>query len=181
MHLNSAAAPRRFGFAAALAVLAVLAMFALPGPAAAAKATKAVKYEGKTSSGHKITFTLKNKRLYDMESGIAVSCVSIQGGGSPTGGVETFSYKGYVPLSPKPVEFVFMKKPALYYNEVTTTHHLSSKIVNHRTGLITGTQRIQYSFLIPKYPIGTFTIYSCLGEGSFRAKPVAPSGGKKRG
>jgi hypothetical protein len=30
--------------------------------------------------------------------------------------------------------------------------------------------RLQYSFLIPKYPIGTFTIYSCLGGGTFKAK-----------
>jgi hypothetical protein len=31
--------------------------------------------------------------------------------------------------------------------------------------------RWQYEFLIPKYPIGTFAIYSCLGEATFAAKP----------
>jgi hypothetical protein len=30
--------------------------------------------------------------------------------------------------------------------------------------------RLQYSFLIPKYPIGTFTVYSCLGGGTFQAR-----------
>ena len=68
-----------------------------------------------------------------------------------------------------------MKKPAFHYNEVTTKHTLSSRL-NRRTGVITGKQRIQYSFLIPKYPIGTFVIYSCLGSGKFKAKPVAPRG-----
>jgi hypothetical protein len=151
--------------------IAVVALVATLVFASVAQAGKAVKYEGKTSSGHKITFTLKDKRLFDMESGIAVSCIPIQGGGSPTGGVETFSYTGWVSLGPER-EFTFMKKPAFYYNEVTTNHTLSSKIVNHKTGLIVGSQRIQYEFLIPKYPIGTFSIYSCLGEGTFRAKPV---------
>jgi hypothetical protein len=35
-----------------------------------------------------------------------------------------------------------------------------------------GKLRWQYEFLIPKYPIGTFSIYSCLGEGTFTAKPA---------
>ena len=149
-------------------ILALLAVFVF-APAAEAKP---VKYEGKTSSGHKVTFTLKGKRVYNLESGIAVSCISIQGGGAPTGGVETFSYTGWVELGPEH-EFSFMKKPALHYNEVTANHTLSTKLVNRKTGLITGDQRIQYEFLIPKYPIGTFVIYSCLGEGPFRAKPIA--------
>lgn len=169
---------QRFG-AVAITALALLVSLVLVAPAAA-KAPKAVAYEGKTSSGHKITFTLKKKRLYDMDSGIAVSCVAIQGSGPPTGGVETFSYDGWVPLSAKPVEFEFMKKPAVHYNEVTAKHKLSSKIVNHRTGLITGTQRIQYSYFLPTFPFPSFVIYSCLGEGSFRAKPVAAGGGKKK-
>jgi hypothetical protein len=151
--------------AVGLAVLGVLAA------AAPAQAGAGVKYKGKTSSGHPITFTLKGKRLVDMRSGISVSCISIQGGGMPLGGAETFSYDGSVPLSAKGVDFTFMKKPAFYYNEVTTKHTLSSKL-NRRTGVISGKQRIQYSFLIPKYPIGTFSIYSCLGSGTFKAKPV---------
>jgi hypothetical protein len=155
--------------------IGVLALLATLVFVPAAHAGKAVKYEGKTASGHKITFTYKDKRLYDMESGIAVSCIAIQGGGAPIGGVETFSYKGWVSLGPKR-EFSFMKKVAFHYNEVTTNHTLSTKI-NPKNGTIFGTQRIQYEFLIPKYPIGTFTIYSCLGEGSFKAKPVV----KKKG
>jgi hypothetical protein len=153
-----------------LAVLAALAVAAVP-----AQAARGVKYKGKTSSGHPITFVLKGKKLVDMNSGISVQCVSIQGGGAPTGGADTFSYKGWVPLSGKGVDFTFMKKPAFHYSEVTTKHTLSSKL-NRRTQVITGTQRIQYSFLIPKYPIGTFVIYSCLGTGEFKAKPVSRRG-----
>jgi hypothetical protein len=148
--------------------LVVLGALAAAVPA---QAGSGVKYKGKTSSGHPITFTLKGKKLHDMRSGISVQCISIQGGGSPTGGADTFSYDGAVPLSGKGVDFEFMKKPAFHYNEVTTKHTLSSRL-NRRTGVITGKQRIQYSFLIPKYPIGTFVIYSCLGSGEFKAKPV---------
>src|SRR4051794_3125925 len=149
-----------------LAALAVLAVAAAP-----ASAAKGVKYKGKTSSGHPIRFTLKKARLYNMSSGIGVSCVPIQGGGSPNGGVETFSYSGWVKLNPKGEDFTFKKKPSVYYNEVTTKHTLAAKL-NRRTKAITGTQRIQYSYLIPKYTPGTFSIYSCLGRGTFKAKPV---------
>jgi hypothetical protein len=151
-----------------IAGLAVLGLLAVAVPAQAAGG---VKYKGKTSSGHPITFVLKGKKLHDMRSGIGVQCISIQGGGAPTGGVDTFRYDGWVPLRSKGVDFTFMKKPAFHYNEVTTKHTLSSKR-NRRTGVITGKQRIQYSFLIPKYPIGTFVIYSCLGSGEFKARPV---------
>jgi len=170
----------RLRLTAALAV-AMLAALVLAGPAAAAgkkkaekpwnNPNKAVAYEGTTASGHKITFTFKKNRLYDMESGIAVSCVAIQGHGSPTGGVETFSYSGYVPLNPAGVDFTFMKKPAVYYNEVTTNHTLATSI-NRKNGTITGSQRIQYEYFLPTFPMPTFVIYSCLGEGSFTAKPV---------
>jgi hypothetical protein len=155
-----------------IVVLAVTALLVAAAPAAAGTG---VKYKGKTSSGHPITFTLKGKRLYEMRSGIRVSCISIQGGGAPTGGVDTFSYAGWTRMSRKGVDFTFMKKPAFHYNEVTTKHTLSTRL-NRRTRTITGTQRIQYSFLIPKYPIGTFVVYSCLGSGKFKAKPARSRG-----
>lgn len=139
--------------------------------AAPAQAAGGVEYKGRTSSGHPITFELKDKRLYDMQSGIRVSCVPIQGGGAPLGGTDTFTYKGWVGLSRSGVDFTFMKKPAFGFNEVTTKHTLSSRL-NRRTRTVTGKQRIQYSFLVSKYPIGTFTVYSCLGSGEFKAKPV---------
>ena len=61
-------------------------------------------------------------------------------------------------------------KPAFYYNEVTANFRVTSKKL--RNGTIKGHLRWQYEFLIPKYPIGTFSIYSCLGEATFSAKPV---------
>ena len=150
---------------AALTALAVLAVGVAPA------AAKGVKYKGKTSSGLPMRFTLKHKRLYNMSAGIHVSCLPIQGSGSPLTGGDSFSYKGWVPLSKKPQNFTFMKKAAFSFNEVTTKHTLTSKL-NRRTKVITGTQRIQYEFLVPSYYPGTFTIYSCLGNGKFKAKPV---------
>ena len=67
------------------------------------------------------------------------------------------------------VEFDAELKPAFYYNEVTMHFRVITK--KFRTGTIKGSLRWQYEFLIPKYPIGTFSIYSCLGEASFRATP----------
>jgi hypothetical protein len=61
-------------------------------------------------------------------------------------------------------------KPAFYYNEVTTNFEVTSKKL--RKGTITGQLRRQYEFLIPKHPIGTFSIYSCLGEATFKARPA---------
>jgi hypothetical protein len=66
------------------------------------------------------------------------------------------------------LSYSFMEKPAFHYNEVTMKNDLWLKRRGKRT--ITGRMRLQYSFLIPKYPIGTFTIYSCLGGGTFKAK-----------
>ena len=42
-----------------------------------------------------------------------------------------------------------------------------------RNGTIRGHLRKQYQFMVSKYPIGTFTIYSCLGEATFRGQAQA--------
>ena len=146
--------------------LALVATLAIAAPAAAAAP---LKYKGKTSSGHNITFTVKKHRIYDLTAGIRASCIPIQGGGSPMGGVELFAYKGYVPFK-KHNRFSFMGKPAFYYNEVTLNHDLWTQKRPNR--VIKGRMRLQYEFLIPKYPIGTFSIYSCAGGATFKSKPV---------
>jgi hypothetical protein len=147
-----------------LMVVALLAVAAAP-----ASAAKTVNYKGKTSSGHKITFKVKNGRVHDLVGGIRMSCIPIQGGGSPQGGSEIFGFKGSVPFKAHN-RFSFMAKPAFYYNEVTMNHDLWLK--RGGPGRINGRMRLQYQFLIPKYPIGTFTIYSCLGGATFKAKAV---------
>ena len=147
-----------------LLLAAMAALFAVSAPAASAKP---VKYVGKTSSGHKITFTVKKGRIYNLTAGIAAQCLSIQGGGAPISGAEIYSFRGYVPLKAHN-RFKYMQKPAFWWKEVTMTHDLWVK-KNGRN--ISGRLRQQYSFLMPKYPIGTFQIYSCLGGAKFKAKP----------
>ena len=147
----------------AITPLAILALLALAGPASA---SKTVTYKGKTSSGHKITFQIKNGRIHDLTAGIRMSCIPIQGGGTPTGGAEVFGFRGSVKVKPH-LRYSFMEKPAFYYNEVTMQNDLWLNRRGKRT--VTGRMRLQYSFLIPKYPIGTFTVYSCLGGGTFKA------------
>jgi hypothetical protein len=145
--------------------LIVIALLALAAPASSA--AKAVTYKGKTSSGHKVTFQVKNGRIHDLTAGISMSCIPIQGGGAPTGGVEVFGFRGSLKVKPH-LSYSFMEKPAFHYNEVTMNNDLWLKRRGKRA--ISGRMRLQYSFLIPKYPIGTFTVYSCLGAGTFTAK-----------
>ena len=151
-------------YAAPLAAAAALGI-AVPATAGA----KTVNYQGKTSSGHKITFQVRNGRVKDLTAGIRMSCIPIQGGGYPLGGSEIFGFRGSLPLKAHN-RYSFMEKPAFYYNKVTMNNDLWLK--RGARGAINGRMRLQYSFLIPKYPIGTFVIYSCLGGGTFKAKPV---------
>ncbi|HYH58962.1 MAG TPA: hypothetical protein VD790_07050 [Thermoleophilaceae bacterium] len=130
---------------------------------------KSVDYVGKTDSGHKVTFTLKNKRMHELRAGVRMSCIPIQGGGAPTGGSEIFGFRGKTRMK-RHIEFSFMSKPAFHYNEVTMNHDVWTK--RRPGGVIKGRMRLQYEFLIPKYPIGTFTIYSCLGGARFKTKRV---------
>jgi hypothetical protein len=148
----------------AFIAVAACAVVALPATAAAAKP---VKYAGKTSSGHKVTFKLvNNKRAVQFATGAPVTCIPIQGGGQSFVGAEPLVYHF---LINRTVEFKSEIKPAFYYNEVTANFRFTSKKL--RNGTIKGSMRWQYQFLIPKYPIGTFSIYSCLGEATFRAQP----------
>jgi hypothetical protein len=143
--------------------LAVVAALAMNGTAAA----KATDYAGKTDSGHKVTFTLKNGKMHELRAGVRMSCISIQGGGAPTGGPEIFGFRGKTRMK-RHIEFSFMSKPAFHYNEVTMNHDIWTD--KRPDGVIKGRMRLQYQFLIPKYPIGTFSIYSCLGGAKFKAQ-----------
>jgi len=148
------------------ALLAVAAVCALAIPAGAAAAAKPVNYSGKTSSGHKVTFKLKGKQVLKFVTGAPVTCIPIQGGGQNFVGAEPIQL--WFGINRK-VEFDAELKPAFYYNEVTMHFRVITKKL--RNGTVRGSLRWQYEFLIPKYPIGTFSIYSCLGEASFRATP----------
>ena len=146
------------------ALLCLVALLAVP---AAASAATPVKYAGKTSSGHKVTFKLKNgKQVLNFATGAPVTCIPIQGGGQTFVGAEPIVL--WFPVNRR-VEFPVKAKPAFYYNEVTMNYRVTSKKL--RNGRIRGTLRWQYQFLIPKYPIGTFSIYSCLGEATWSASP----------
>ncbi len=147
-----------------ITALTATAVLAMAGPAGAAKT---VTYKGRTSSGHALTFKVKNKRIHDLTAGIRMSCIPIQGGGRPLGGSEVFGFRGSLPIR-RHLSYSFMEKPAFHFNEVTMKNDLWLKRRGKRT--MTGRMRLQYSFLVPKYPIGTFTIYSCLGGGTFQAK-----------
>jgi hypothetical protein len=148
---------------ALLVVAAALVAF----PAVASASSRPVKYAGRTSSGHPVTFKIAGGRMYELRAGVRVSCVPMQGGSTPTGGTDIFGFDGYVPLK-RHVRFKFKAKTALWFNEVTKTHDIW---ITRRGSTIRGRLRLQFSFLVPKFTPGTFTIYSCLGGATFKARP----------
>jgi hypothetical protein len=146
-------------------LIATASLLAIASSASASD--RKISYVGKTSSGHPVTFQVSGGRLYNMRAGVRVSCVPIQGGTTPTGGVDDFSFKGSIPLTSH-VRFKFLAKTALWFNPVTKTHDIW---LGRHGDVITGRMRLQFSFLAPKFTPGTFTIYSCLGGATFTAKP----------
>jgi len=146
-------------------ILVLAGLLAGAAPAAA----KPRAYAGKTSGGHKITFKLRGGKIVDPVAGVPTTCLPIQGGGAPTTGVDVMHPLGWVKVGDT-IDFYTEEKPFAYYNEVRINQRFSSR--RGPGGVITGAPRMQYSFLIPKYPIGTFQVYSCLGEATFRARPV---------
>src|SRR3712207_8074740 len=61
---------------------------------------------------------------------------------------------------------------SFFFNDTATTEIYTLSLhdalpiylwIKKRGNTITGRMRQQYQFLVPKYPIGTFSIYSCLG------------------
>jgi hypothetical protein len=151
----------------AISLIAAAAL--LVGAAPATGAVKGTPYKGKTTGGHKVTFTLKKNRMWNFLTGVPTTCLPIQGGGSPMTGAEPVNWR-WVDLGLKKYEFSDEVKPSFHYNEVTMNHTVSTR--RGRNGTVSGAIRLQYQFMIPKYPIGTFTIYSCLGNMKFSARPA---------
>ena len=148
----------------AATLLALAGLLVSAGPAAA----KSTTYVGKTSSGHKITFKLKGNKVVNPEAGIGVTCLPIQGGGTPKTGAD-YMYPLIKIRLGTTKKFQTEQTPAFYWRKVLVNQQFTSR--RGRNGRITGKLRMQYSFLVSKYPIGTFSIYSCLGTATYKAKP----------
>jgi hypothetical protein len=146
-------------------LIATAALFVAVAPTAGA--AKRIPYQGKASGGEKVTFQLGKNRLYNFVTGVPTTCLSIQGGGAPMTGMELWSWTWLaVPL--KNYSWSEQSKPSFFYNEVTRHHTATIQRVGKNR--IAGKIRVQYEFMIPKYPIGTFSIYSCLGNATFTAR-----------
>ena len=98
-----------------------------------------------------------------------MSCIPIQGGGAPMGGSDIFGLQGISWSLKRHQSLSVMGKPAFHWREVTQKHDLWLKR-RGKGGVISGRMRLQYQFMISKFPIGTFSIYSCLGGATFKAK-----------
>ena len=144
---------------------AALILLAVPQAAGAAKR---VPYKGKTTGGHSITFTYGKGKMWDVVTMVPMTCLAIQGGGAPISGGELWSFQ-WIKVPLKKYKWSEVSKPSLYYNDVTRTHTVTTRRARDKT--ISGSIRVQYSFLIPKFPIPSFAIYSCLGNTKFSATP----------
>ena len=146
-----------------ITALAVTALLATP------IAAEATTYKGKTSSGHPVTMKIEGKRLKEIVGGVRMACLPIQGGGRSLAGSDVFGLKGTMGIKPFQTHSV-MGKPAFHWREVTQKHDLWLK---RRGNGYSGRLRMQYQFMISKFPIGTFSIYSCLGGATFKAKKTS--------
>ena len=152
-------------------LIVLIAAGALLAPAAtAANAVNGTPYTGTGSGGQKVTFRYAKGKMWDFATGIPMQCLPIQGGGAPISGAEPWA-TDWVRLGLKQHKITDYAKPAFHYSEVTRNHTVNTSR-RRRNGTISGSIRLQYSFLIPKYPIGTFSVYSCLGNTKWTAKPV---------
>ncbi|HEX2232248.1 MAG TPA: hypothetical protein VHG69_02670 [Thermoleophilaceae bacterium] len=150
-----------------LVFVAVASLLAAAVPAAA-QAAKGVPYKGKTTGGHPITFKYSKGKMHNVKTGVPMTCISIQGGGSPVTGADLWT-AGWLKVGLRDHKVTETSPTALHYRDVTKNHTINTR--RGRNGAITGSIRVQFSFLIPKYPIGTFSIYSCLGSMKFKATP----------
>ena len=150
-----------------ITLFAVAASLAVAAPAADAAAGRP--YQGKTTGGHEVTFTHARGMMDAFVTAVPMTCLSIQGGGAPVSGAELWKFDR-VRIGLRNFTFSEVSQPSLHYSPVTRTHTVTTR--RSRTGTISGAIRVQYSFLIPKYPPGTFVIYSCLGTTKFKARPA---------
>jgi hypothetical protein len=144
---------------------AVLFVVAVP----TASFAKPIPYKGKNTGGQKVTFRYAKGWMRNFVTGVPMTCLAIQGGGAPISGAELWSFRS-VKIGLKNYRFSEKSKPTFYYNEVTRNHVVTTR--RARNGTISGAIRVQYSFLIPKYPPGTFSVYSCLGSTKWKARPA---------
>jgi hypothetical protein len=151
-----------------IVLIAAVALLAAAAPAA--KASNGVPYAGKGSGGQTVTFRFAKGRMWDFATGIPMQCLAIQGGGAPISGAEPW-VTDWVRLGLEDHKITDYAKPAFHPSEVTRNHTVNTSH-RRRDGTISGSIRLQYAFLIPKYPIGTFSVYSCLGNTTWTAKPV---------
>jgi len=114
-----------------------IALAALLACAASASAAKPVKYQGKTSGGHKVTFKLvKGKKVVQFVTATPTQCIAIQGGGAPISGADLWNPPIYFLVNHDNLKWQGMAKPAFHYNEVTKNYEVSSKKL--RSGTIRG-------------------------------------------
>jgi hypothetical protein len=146
---------------------AVAATFVAAVPVA--QAAKGVPYKGKTTGGNTIKFRYANNKMVNVKTGVPMTCIPIQGIGRPQIGLDLWT-ADWLKLPTRNLKVTETSPSSLHYNEVTKNHTINAK--RNRNGTISGSIRVQYSFLIPKYPIGTFSIYSCLGNMKFTARAV---------
>lgn len=150
-----------------IALAAVAALFVAAAPAA--HAAKGIAYKGKTSGGNVIKFRYAKNKMWNVKTGVPMNCLPIQGIGKPQMGLDLWT-ADWLKIGLKGLKVTEKSGSSLHYNEVTKNHTIFTR--RSRSGVISGSIRVQYSFLIPKYPIGTFSIYSCLGNMKFSARPV---------
>ena len=151
---------------AVLAVAALAASLALAAPALA----KPVKYSGKTSSGHEITFKRSGNSITGVYTMLATSCASTYPGATAHAGSEFYEPPGRLPLGRK-VTRSAVQDPAMHYSEVTKNYRLKARKL--RGGAIKGRLHVNFGYQTVHYASYWMLVgYVCQGDGTFKARPV---------
>jgi hypothetical protein len=99
-------------------------------------APRPVKYVGKTTGGHKITFKLHKggKRIRDLVTATPAQCLSIQGGGAPVSGMDLWNPPISFPVNQANLKWTEEgAKSGFYYNPVTKNYEFSTKKLRNGT------------------------------------------------
>ncbi len=148
--------------------ISALAVAGLLVGAASAEA-KSVKYAGKTTSGHKITFKKSGNRIKNVKSGTPVVCLPGTTGYSSRAGADVFNPPGAFRVGTT-TKRKKLQKTGMWYSKVTKNYKVTTKKAGNK---IKGKLHMSFSYAMPVFDYwgARLVIYACSGDTKFTARP----------
>ncbi len=132
--------------------------------AASAPAAQAASYAGKTRDGAAIRFTLKGTKVSAINTTVPASCVESTGSGATRAGVETYRPPGAFPLG-RTTRARALQPAAMNRGTRATKNYAVT--VKRAGAKVSGTLKVNYSFLAPGADIYHSLVFICQGSTRF--------------